>query len=72
MKMRLSELKLATSNLIEMFGRTDNIAVGVGVSLLLATPGLLAWYFGSGWVMYLGAFWALLNLVPLVQVVTRL
>ena len=69
---RLSELKLSIRNLWHEFGSTDSLLVGVSVSIALALPGIAAWmYLTSPW-NYIGAVWALLNLLPLVQAVMNL
>lgn len=69
---RLSELKLSIRNLWDEFGATDNFIVGATVSIALVIPGILAYlYLGTPY-NYVGAVWALLNLLPLVQGVMNL
>lgn len=71
-KPRLYELKISVRQLIKEFGHTDNLLVGVLVSIALALPGVAVWFFLSGWVAWVGAVWALLNLLPIIQAVLQL
>lgn len=69
---RLGELKLSIRNLIAEFGHTDNLLFGVLLSIALALPGVAVWFLLSGWVAWIGAVWALLNLLPILQAVMQL
>lgn len=60
-------LRMPVENLIEEFGKVDNILVGLLVNLSLAATGVAIVLLFDGVIAYLGAAWAIINLIGIVS-----
>lgn len=57
----LDDLKLSIGNLLDEFGSTEHLLLGLAINAGLAFVGILVWAAADGWLAFAGAFWALLN-----------
>jgi len=62
----LENLKLSISNLFDEFGSADT-QLAIVINLGLASIGVVLWLVASGWLAWVGAIWATLNVLPVVQ-----
>lgn len=62
-----AQLKYSITNLWQSFGRTDSVLVAFMVNGMLALLGVLVFLTMDGIPSVLGAIWAILNTLPLVQ-----
>jgi hypothetical protein len=60
-------LRYSIQNLWSDFGNTDSVSLGLVINLGLAAIGVLIYAFGSGWVAFVGAVWAILNVLGIVK-----
>lgn len=60
-------LRYSVQNLWSDFGNTDSVGLGLVINLGLAAVGVLIYAFGSGWVAFVGAVWAILNVLGIVK-----
>lgn len=64
--MRLQNLKISVSNLIDEFGQADNPLIGLAVNGLCAAIGVGVWWYFEGAIAFLGVVFAALCLAPVV------
>lgn len=64
--MRLQNLKISVSNLIDEFGQADNELVGLAVNGGCAALGGGVWWYFDGAIAVIGALFALLCIAPVV------
>jgi len=69
---RLARLKYAIGNLWSGYGNVDSVGLGIVINVGLALVGVLAYAQFEGAIAIIGAIWAVLNLVPVVQWVVGL
>lgn len=60
---KLERIRYSASANIERWAKTDDPKIGVAVSLALAIPGVLLWYWTSGIPAALGVAWVIINLL---------
>lgn len=69
---KLERIRYSASANIERWGQTDDPKIGAVVSIALAIPGVLLWYWTSGVPAALGVAWVIINLLgPIKWVMTR-
>lgn len=68
---RLGRLRYSITNLWDMWGRIDSVALGLAINVALALVGVVVYLTTSGWLAFAGAVWAMLNFLgPLKWVLT--
>lgn len=67
----LAGLRYSISNLFHKFGHVESVQLGAVINLGLAAIGIVVFLAASGWLSYLGAGFAALNLYPIVEWVLR-
>lgn len=69
---RTADLHTSVNNLLDWWGSTTDIRRGILINLALAATGIIAYYYTTGWVSYIGLAWAALNLSGIIKWVFNL
>jgi len=64
---RVAQLQYSISNLIEDFGQTDSIGLGLVINLFMVAMGIVIWAAFSGLVAFAGAVFAILHILAIVK-----
>jgi len=64
---RVAQLQYSISNLIEDFGQTDSIGLGLVINLVMVGLGIVVWAAFSGLVAFVGAVFAIVHILAIVK-----